>query len=184
MNSQRIMQKFGSYGVDVLHADKELRVSSLYSESEGQHITRTLALVSFYADMSEPFKAIHRQVVNGASIGATFQASGWKINKELLGVELLRYDPAFSELYRWMALTRAFDLPVHIYVFRARMENSEWMRYATIAEIHSPTYLTAQELRHVADEVSKEPSDLKLQTDVRHLLREFLLRREKARQDT
>ncbi len=176
MNSQRILQKFGSYGVDILLADDELRVSSLYSKAEGKHVTRTLAMVSFSTQMWDPFKKMHEQILNGASIGATFQASGWKIDKELLGVELLRYDPAFSQLYKWMTLSRAFDLPVHTYVFRARKDKHEWMSYATIAEIHSPTYLTAQELTQVADEISKEATDLKLQTDVRHLLREFLLK--------
>ena len=38
LNSERIEQQFGSYGIDVLESDAEMRVSNLYSLSGQQKI--------------------------------------------------------------------------------------------------------------------------------------------------
>jgi hypothetical protein len=41
LNSERIEQTFGSYGIDVIASDALLRVSNLYSRHDGEKITRT-----------------------------------------------------------------------------------------------------------------------------------------------
>ena len=41
LNSERIAQTFGSYGIDVLQADGALRRSNLYSVSDGLRTCRT-----------------------------------------------------------------------------------------------------------------------------------------------
>ena len=47
LNSERIRQNFGSYGVDVLSNENKRRISSLYSIDGDEKTTRTYAVVDF-----------------------------------------------------------------------------------------------------------------------------------------
>lgn len=47
LNSERIAQRYGSYGIEVLASDCGLRVSDLYSGEQTDRVTRTLAVVRF-----------------------------------------------------------------------------------------------------------------------------------------
>ena len=44
LNSERIAQRFGSYGIEVLESDGRVRVSNLYSNEQGGRICRTFAV--------------------------------------------------------------------------------------------------------------------------------------------
>ena len=41
LNSERIEQTFGSYGIDVVFSDSSLRISNLYSMESGAPVTRS-----------------------------------------------------------------------------------------------------------------------------------------------
>ena len=154
MNSQRIHKKFGSYGVDVLTANESMRISSLFSVHNDQHVTRTLAVVSFVQPMPKLLRAMHKQIVTGDSIGATYRAHDWMIDKPLVAVDKLPASEDFDFVYKSMQLNSAQELIMHMYRFRVAQANTDdWIPYATIAEIHSPDYLSKQEVYSIAKEV-------------------------------
>jgi hypothetical protein len=45
LNSERISQRFGSYGIEILDASSDYRISNLFSDEDGLAITRTFAIV-------------------------------------------------------------------------------------------------------------------------------------------
>ena len=81
LNSERIAATFGNFGIDVLYSDRDLRLSNLYSEAGGQRTTRTLASVRYPASVDPLLADLHAAIVDGGSIGATFQAAGWTVTK-------------------------------------------------------------------------------------------------------
>ena len=56
LNSERIAEKFGNYGIEVLEQNP-LRVSSLYSVEHGQRVCRTFAIVMFEPHPTEALLA-------------------------------------------------------------------------------------------------------------------------------
>jgi len=156
MNSELIQQKFGSYGVDVWAHDSHQRLSSLYSVHERTKVTRTIALVTFNQAGVERFNDEHRDVVGGASIGATFAHAGWLIRKPLRAVYQLPARELYAPLYQAMNLDQSQTLSMHIYDFvvAAQDESGRGTTYATIVEIHSPGYLTSEEVDNIAANVS------------------------------
>lgn len=142
LNSERIEQTFGSYGIDVLYSDEKVRLSNLYSVHDGRHITRTLAIVRYPDEIDPAFAAVHAAILQGGSIGATFKAAGWEVMKD--------YHQYFRS-YLSPLLAEAMDVPVdtpmasHAYDLEI-MRGDQRFDYALIVEIHHPDYLKEQDL--------------------------------------
>jgi hypothetical protein len=146
LNSERIAQRFGSYGVEVLESDARLRVSSLYSVEQGGRVCRTLAVVVFPAVLDPAVAAEHRQILDGGSIGAVFAERGWAITKRpRLLAEVPGPAPA-DRLGRLMGVSDSGPLALAVYAF-AVSRHGRSVDYATIAEVYHPDYLRLADLR-------------------------------------
>ena len=143
LNSERIEQTFGSYGIEVLESDGAVRVSNLYSEQGAERICRTFAVVRYPADVPPELTAEHETIVAGGSIGATFAARGWTV------VKTHRYFgevPTTSRLRALMGGTAADRLAVHVYALDVVKSGARY-EYARIAEVHHPDYLDLRAVR-------------------------------------
>ena len=167
LNSERIQSCFGSYGVEVLEQEGLLRISSLYSLDGEQRITRTLAISEFAAglpaDLQQPYQAIRA----GASMGATLEAAGWRVDKRL---RYLGEVPA-SDSSRCMSGLPAGDpdasLAIQVYDLWV-VRGDEKVRFALLAELHDPRYLTLQDLQQIyQDQV--DPAETADETHTRML---------------
>lgn len=158
LNSDRIEQTFGSYGVDVLRADARRRVSSLYSSNGGSNTTRTYAVVDFAGEPASQYLREHALIVEGGSIGATFRNAGWRLDKQHLFIGELEVPKSYTEIGKLMQLELPETLATHVYLLN--VQRDEWtFQYATITEIHHPDYLTADELRRVYGEIIFDDSN-------------------------
>ena len=153
LNSERIESAFGSFGIDVLSADGDLRVSNLFSEERGERTCRTLAVVSYSTRVHPAVAEAHALIVGGRPIGETFEASGWSIEKHH------RYFGEIGEVHnrprvaRLMRLETPASAAVHVYVFVVS-RGGQTIEYATIAEVHHPAYLSLNDLESLyGDEV-------------------------------
>ncbi len=150
LNSERIAQEFGNYGVAILESDDRVRVSNLYSLHGETKICRTYAVV-FYPDAADAAVSVeHRAILSGQSIGAVFTRRGWAIEK------VNRYFgelPASGTVAGLMGGILPQPLAVHIYDLVVSREGKS-LTYATIGEIHHPDYLSIVELRGLYGEVS------------------------------
>lgn len=146
LNSERIEERFGSYGIEVLKASGDVRVSNLYSTHDGVRITRTLAVVRFTQPPDPSIEDQHALIVAGASIGSTFKSAGFNIRKTTL--EICKSQPARSvtTYLAGMHLDTIPELAVHRYRFLVSRDGRD-IPYATITEIHHPDYLTIADLR-------------------------------------
>jgi hypothetical protein len=146
LNSERIAQRFGSYGVEILESDARLRISSLYSLEQGRRVCRTLAVVVFPAVIDPAVAAEHRQILDGGSIGAVFAERGWAITKRqrLLG-EVAAPGPE-DRLSGLMGVSDSGPLAVDVYAFTVSRHGRS-VDYATIAEVYHPDYLRLADLR-------------------------------------
>ena len=145
LNSEKIEQQFGSYGVEIIDANERQRVTSLYSVDDGVRTTRTLALVNF-ADAANPKIAdVHRLIVNGGSIGAEFKSNGWHISKETVRTCALPFDVSGYPSLAGMQIESPAILAMHEYRFRLSKQGTN-IHYATITEIHHPDYLDLERL--------------------------------------
>ena len=77
MNSEKILQRFGSYRVKVLHQDEVSRVANLCSQHDGQDICRTLAVTRFAAPTPEALASADQAIRGGMSIGSTLAEASW-----------------------------------------------------------------------------------------------------------
>jgi len=146
LNSERIEQRFGSYGIDLLEYAAGVRRSSLYSLAGTSKICRTYAVVRFQDELAPSVATAHADVMAGQSIGATFKSGGWEISKTTLYVGELSLDSAGRPIGRLMHLDGPAELAMHAY--RLQLErDSLAIDYATIVEIHHPDYLSPAELR-------------------------------------
>lgn len=145
LNSERIAQRFGSYGLELLPAEPGLRRSNLYSTENDVSICRTYAIVRFADPSSNAISDEHASVLAGNSIGAIFKANGWQIIKETLFIGTIRVDSPGSEIGRLMHLEDSKDLAVHVYRLRL-LKMDTTVDYATIIESHHPDYLAQADL--------------------------------------
>lgn len=145
LNSDRIEQTFGNYGVEVLEAAQRTRVSCLYSEAEGVRTCRTIALVEFRDPLPAAAASAHARILEGGSIGAVFREAGWHIRKAEDRVAASPLPPALRRYAPRMAIPSTLPLAAHRYVFQVR-RRSGWQDYADITEFHHPDYLTLDEL--------------------------------------
>jgi hypothetical protein len=144
LNSERIAQRYGNYGIEILFAGDQLRISNLYSETDGRRTMRTLALVEFTAADAPEIANEHRQVLGGGSIGAVFKEAGWTIDKVLSRYCLSRTDLESLPDLKEMGIPHPATLATRIYVFHVRRGTIS-IDYATITEIYHPDYVQVDE---------------------------------------
>ena len=154
LNSQRIEQTFGSYGITVLESDAALRVSSLHSTEGDDQVCRTFAVVRYPPVVDPAFAAEHAAILAGGSIGAVFAAAGWRVEKTHAHYGQVAAQGRVAALMR---IPPGADLAVHDYGFTV-IKNEARYRYATIAEIHHPDYLQVDDLRTIYGPLER-PSD-------------------------
>ncbi len=148
LNSERIEATFGSYGIEVLQNDAQLRRSSLYSIGEGVRTCRTYAVVQFLEQPGEQTQDEHTKIVSGGSIGEVFKSHGWRIYKQTLYTGNVTIDDKASDLIGLMLLGDDDVLAMHVYRLLLEKEDTS-VSYATIIEVHHPEYLDLDDLRRL-----------------------------------
>ena len=148
LNNERIKMKFGSYGIEVLKTSPSLRISNLYSLSEGQKITRTFAVVQYPQTINPAYSREHQIIANGGSIGQVFKEANWNITKRNLFFGSLAATPDYKKVYDLMGLKTPYELSVRIYQFQIS-KNELSYAYATIIETHHPFYLSFNDLTKI-----------------------------------
>jgi hypothetical protein len=156
LNSERIEQRFGSYGLDVLAQDAAVRVSSLYSTHEGVATCRTFAIVRYPTHIDPLLGEAHAAIVAGGSIGAVFTAQGWQVRKTHLHYGALQATGTLAGLMRVAPGTR---LAAHVYVLDV-VKSERALEYAALVEIHHPDYLQAADLELIYGPVDAHRADL------------------------
>ena len=149
LNSERIEQRFGSYGVHIVRQSPALRATCLYSGAGEERTCRTLALVRFVPDPDPSLATSLGYIREGASLGATLVDAGWRVEKTpgVVG-QLTSADPGHAELRRFLGLRVTAPLAFHIYALRAARDDRR-LQVAELLEVHHPDYLTYSELRRV-----------------------------------
>jgi hypothetical protein len=163
LNSERIEQRFGSYGIEVLEQGASVRRSSLYTTTGSTTTCRTYAVVKFVDAAITDISAAHEDVLAGESIGTTFKTAGWQINKETIYVGELAINDSQHPIVRMMRLEAPATLGLHAY--RLMLDKgARSIHYATIIETHHPDYLV------VADLLEFYPPDPALRPAITELL--------------
>jgi hypothetical protein len=146
LNSERIEACFGSYGVEVLCQDGDLRISNLYSDGDyDKHFTRTLAVTRFREEPPMELGAALGRIREGASIGSTLKAEGWRVDKKGRYIGELTVTSTFGPSSTQADGIAAHVAAVYVYDLRA-VRNGEVADFATIAELYDPQYLTLSDL--------------------------------------
>jgi hypothetical protein len=151
LNSERIEERFGNYGVEVLEQSDSFRRSNLYSVENGTRTCRTFALVTFAESRAAAISDEHAEILSGQSIGTTFKESGWTIQKETLFIGDVTIDNSAALILRLMHLDGPQQLGLHVYRLML-LHDGDTMPYATILEVHHPAYLDEKELRQLYEE--------------------------------
>lgn len=159
LNSERIEERFGSYGIEVLSHESGVRRSSLYNLRGDSRICRTYAVVRFVDESTPRVAEAHADILAGGSIGATFKSTGWHIAKVTLhvgSISLHTSDHAIGEL---MHIDELSTLSVHAYQLVLE-KDSQTIDYATIVEAHHPEYMSLEELERLyGDSIDVELAD-------------------------
>lgn len=162
LNSERIAERFGNYGIKVLSSEPGLRRSNLYSADDGKRTCRTYAIVRFDEEPNAQIDAEHAQILAGNSIGAIFKANGWSIHKETLYVGTVRLEAPGNSVAALMRLQDGAEVAIHVYRLLLEKE-SQAIEYGTIVELHHPDYLKEADLRRlyaVVDESVLHPRQI------------------------
>ena len=148
LNSERIEERFGNYGIEVISSESGVRRSNLYSTENGLRTCRTYAVVRFEDASRGAFDAEHEQILDGNSIGAVFKASGWSIYKETLYIGSTVLEESAETVARLMRVGSGTEIAMHIY--RLLLEkDGQAIEYATILELHHPEYLDQASLEKI-----------------------------------
>lgn len=177
LNSERIEQAFGSYGIEVLYSDARIRLSNLYSVHGGRRITRTLAIVRYPDEINEAFAKEHAAILEGGSIGATFQAAGWRVIKDYHQYFRSFLSPRLADL---MDVAPGTPMASHAYELEIAKDDEHY-DYALIVEIYHPDYLSESDLVDIygPEEVIGMPDDVRMLLETgRALLEKTLALRE------
>lgn len=158
LNSDRISRTFGNYGVDVVESEGRRRVSSLYSADKSGRTTRTYALVELTAAARPAYAREHALIETGQSIGATFRAGGWAIDKQHLFIGELEIPETYGEIGELMHISLPAMLATHQYILNVSKDERSYS-YATITEIHHPDYLKAMDLKAIYGEIIFDDSN-------------------------
>lgn len=157
LNSERIEARFGSYGIEVVKAEGELRVSNLHSGPPGDTTTRTLAVVLLPGRVDPRLAGEHQAIIAGGSIGAVLRESGWTVRKHHLWFGELTGRPEWGRLWSMLRIAPQ-NLAVHVYELEAA-GTGEPIPYATIAELHHPDYLPLDDLTALFPSASTHRQD-------------------------
>jgi hypothetical protein len=159
LNSERIQERFGSYGIEVFSHKSGIRRSSLYSNDGDTRICRTYAVVRFFDESTPRVAAAHADILAGGSIGATFKSTGWQIGKVNLHVGSISLDGSDHVIGDLMQLSGPTELSVHAYQLVLE-KDSQTIDYATITETHHPDYMSLPELEKLyGDSIDVELND-------------------------
>ncbi|MEJ2172494.1 MAG: hypothetical protein P8X59_06870 [Woeseiaceae bacterium] len=145
LNSERIADRYGSYGVEILSASDLRRVTSLYSGAGVDKTMRTLAVVDFESATDSRIATEHAAIIAGGSIGAVFKEHGWLIHKDTVELCEQKFD---SDRFPSLALMQ-IPLPQLLAVHRYRFSvsrNRISIDYALITEVYHPDYLGRKQL--------------------------------------
>ncbi len=145
LNSERIQQAFGSYGVEVLANDVRTRVTNLFSNEAGTKTCRTFAVVRFPAVIDNAVATEHATITNGGSIGAVFAANGWRVLKTHLAFREIEATARVANLMHVAVGTRVAE---HAYVLDVARDGKT-VEYAALVEIHHPDYLKRADLEKI-----------------------------------
>lgn len=148
LNSERIERVFGSYGLEVLESDGQIRLSNLYSLDGGRHICRTFAMVLFPSRIDPLIAAEQAEIAAGGSIGAVFKKAGFTIEKRDRYFGELAADAHRERLRQLMGEAGRRALAVHVYTMWLQKDGRE-LEYATIAEVHHPDFLRLDDLARI-----------------------------------
>ena len=175
LNSDGIRERFGNYGVEIIRQDDSTRLSGLFSvdDATGIKTTRTLAVVLFDELARTRLADEHQLIIAGNSIGITFREAGWNIHKQhLLFGEIDLADSAL--MHKLMPAADLSSVAMHIYDFSVE-RHGRTHRYATIAEIHHPDYLSLEDLQHryVIDARTNNHSNIESTELAQRVLREI-----------
>ena len=158
LNSERIAQRYGSYGVELIEQSQDARLSCLYSRHGERHVCRTVAMVWFQQPVDPELTEADRLIRGGASIGATFQRLGWHVEKA--NIDIGEYRLKSPDMGSRMDVAVPAALAMHIYLFRAERDGRR-LNYATIVELHHPDYLDRKDVerlyRRLPDETLTTP---------------------------
>lgn len=163
LNSERIDERFGSFGIEVLEHDAGVRRSSLFSVEGDVHVCRTYAVVKFVEHNSSEVAALHQAILAGDSIGATFKASGWQLTKQTLHIGAITVPADRREIAELMMLDESVPLAMHAYRLILDKDRQS-VDYAMIIETHHPDYLTESDLRELYDDGSHTLDEEQLST--------------------
>jgi len=150
-NSDRIRLKFGSYGIEIIENGARIRVSNLYSTTDGVKTNRTFAVVMLPEVIEPAFSKEHAAIINGQSIGIVFKDNGWKIEKHHQYVGELDVGPDFSGVHSVFGDIGEVRPVIHVYSLLVKKDNAQF-HYASIAEVHHPDYLGLSDLRAIFGE--------------------------------
>ena len=142
LNSERIEQRFGSYGIEVMQQDEQVRVASLYSLENATAVTRTFAVTHYPDSIDRHFASEHETILSGGSIGAVFTEAGWEVGRRHLWLGEL---PATAGLRSKMGDTESGRLAVNVFDL-VLSRDGERRVYASITEVHHPDHLTLSDL--------------------------------------
>jgi len=159
LNSERIEQRFGSYGVRLLEQDGPLRVACLYSREAGGEPCRTVAVTLLDHPAPPELATAAAAIDAGASIGATLKSAGWTVVKRHQLVSEHATGAAFARL-----LNRPDGSPppkVAVLAYELWAERGELRyRFARIAEAYDPAYLGLDELQLTEADADFSPGAL------------------------
>lgn len=145
LNSERIAERFGNYGIDVLESSEAMRVSNLFSTENGARTCRTFAVVRYPATVDPAFASEHAAILKGGSIGAVFAAAGWEVRKSHLH---FGETAATGRVAALMHVVLGAPLAQHVYVLDIA-KGGQVFEYAALVEIHHPDYLRAADLPRI-----------------------------------
>ena len=148
LNSERIEQRFGSYGIEVLASEAGLRRSSLYSLDGGIATCRTYAVVRFADQLDDRYREEHAKVLAGNSIGAVFRSHEWDVHKQTMYIGSLELPEESTSIGELMRISGPRELAMHVYQLLL-VRNEQVFEYAIIIETHHPDYLSESDLHEL-----------------------------------
>jgi hypothetical protein len=148
LNSERIRQKYGSYGVELIYSDSTTRITNLFSDDSIRKVMRTYAIVFYPALVDSNVINEHNLILAGGSIGQVFKENGWSITKQSIYWGEITTSERFKEIYAMMDETDSSNLAIYVYTFTVEKGGKNF-DYATIAEVYHPHYLSLEDLRRI-----------------------------------
>jgi len=148
LNSERIEQQFGNYGIDVLASEAGLRRSSLYTTAIAERVCRTYAVVRFIDEPDTSYGPEHAKVLAGNSLGEVFRANRWTVHKQTLHIGSIDVARSASQASQLMRLAEIQTLALHVYQLLL-VRDERVFEYATIIEAHHPDYLSESDLLEI-----------------------------------